>query len=447
MLPDDSFEAAVMAGDRAAADWLHGSARAEPDRVDDAPAEDEEPGTDDSNEPWLLVLNEDDRGLVREYMLANRYPKAAADSLDEWPIGELRHLLEATRSWKVREAQRAAERAEAEQQLQELETRRVESRLVLDRLYRDQADTLLSRDQDKSIMVLSAREARRSRTGNCLQGNQGLDLERQIHKAAAERGFAIGQPHWDRASGKLFIDLFHLGAEPWWDTGQASGLVLIPPHGKLLESKRRYRALYPFQRAAVNAAFVNRANHIDARSECQSADKMQQRRQMTTLPSTETEADPVTVAVPTSGPAPEQTAAEAATPHEPAASHAKPRPVPNGRKGFKLTLWISPTDDNGLADAHGFVQLDGADPVPFCRLKAVPNPLARALQEAYVTIESVRAKPPHMSAPTPPQVRPTTVSPRQPSPRQAPPAVHSTEPVARPSAAKPAVSRAQPSLF
>jgi hypothetical protein len=445
MLPDDSFEAAVMAGDRAAADWLQGSARAEPDPIDDAPAEDEEPSADKGNEPWLPVLNEDDRGLVREYMLANWYPEAAADSLDDWPIGELRHLLEAARSWKVCEALRIAERAEVEQQLQELETRRIEDRAVLDGLYRQQADTLLARDQDKSIMVLSAREARRSRTGNYLQGNQGLDLERHIRQAAAERGFAIGQARWDHASGKLFIDLFHLGAEAWWDGGQAGGVVHVSPDGKVLESNRRYRALYPFQRAAINAAFVNRAIRANARSE--SVDKMQERRQMTTLLSTDSEAEPVTVAAPTSSPAAEQTAAQSATPHQPAASHARPRALPNARKGFKLTLWISPTDDNGLADAHGFLQLDSADPVPFCRLKAVPNPLARALQEAYVAIETVRAKPPRMSAPTTSQVRPATATPRQPSPPQAPPAVHSTEPVARPSAAKTAVSRAQPSLF
>ena len=296
-------------------------------------------------------------------------------------------------------------------------------------------------------MVLGAREARRTRTGNYLQGNQGLDLECQIREAAEERGFAIGQPHWDRASGKLFIDLFHLDAEAWWNSGQASGLVRIPPHGKVLESKRGYRALYPFQRAAINAAFVNGAVQVDARTENESADMMQQRRQMTTLPPTEAKPEAVTLPAPRSDPAPEEAGAQSANAREPAASHDRPRALPNTRNGFKLTLWISSTDENGLADAHGFVQLDGADPVPFCRLKAVPNPLSRALQEAYIAIESVRAKPPHMSAPTTPQVRPAAATPRRPSPPTTPRSVQSSEPVARPIAAKTAAPRAQPSLF
>jgi hypothetical protein len=53
--------------------------------------------------------------------------------------------------------------------------------------------------------------------------------------------------------------------------------------------------------------------------------------------------------------------------------------VPNSRKGYKLTLVVSAMSEAGLADAHGMLQLDGADPVPFCRLKNVQNPLARAL--------------------------------------------------------------------
>lgn len=446
-LPDDSFEAAVMAGDGAASDWLHDGERAEPDPIDYAAAEDQEPSANDGNEAWLPVLNEDICGLVREYMLANRYPAAAADSLDEWPVSELRHLLEAARAWKVREAQRAAERAESEQQLQELATRRLQNRATLERLYSQQADSLVARDQDKSIILLSAREARRSRTGNYLPGNQGLDLERHIREAAAERGFAIGQPHWDNAGGKLFIDLFHIGAEAWWDWGQASGVVRVPPHGKLLESKRRYRALYPFQRAAINAAFVNRTSRVDPTSERESANEMQQRREMTTEPSIHRQAGQVTAAAATSGPAPGQTAAQSPSPSVPAASYARTRAVPNARKGFKLTLWISSTDDNGLADAHGFLQLDGADPVPFCRLKAVPNPLARALQEAYIAIESVRAKPPRMSAPSAPQVRPTAPVAQRPDPATASPADEPAGPVARPTVAKTSAARAQPSLF
>jgi hypothetical protein len=78
----------------------------------------------------------------------------------------------------------------------------------------------------------------------------------------------------------------------------------------------------------------------------------------------------------------------------------KPLTVPNARKGYKLTLWVSATTDAGVSDVNGLLQLDGADPVPFCMLKGVRNPLARALQEAYVAIERVRAKPPRMAAPT-----------------------------------------------
>jgi hypothetical protein len=78
----------------------------------------------------------------------------------------------------------------------------------------------------------------------------------------------------------------------------------------------------------------------------------------------------------------------------------KPATVPNARKGYKLTLWVSATTDAGVSDVNGLLQLDGADPVPFCMLKGVRNPLARALQEAYVAIERVRAKPPRMAAPT-----------------------------------------------
>jgi hypothetical protein len=168
---------------------------------------------------------------------------------------------------------------------------------------------------------------------------------------------------------------------------------------------------------------------------------------MTTLLSTESEADPATVAAHMPGPPAEQTAAQSATPHEPANNHARPRALPNARKGFKLTLWISSTDDNGLADAHGFLQLDGADPVPFCRLKAVPNPLARALQEAYIAIETVRAKPPQMNPPITSQVRPTTATQRRATPATASPAHQPAEPVARPTVAKTTAARAQPSLF
>lgn len=65
-----------------------------------------------------------------------------------------------------------------------------------------------------------------------------------------------------------------------------------------------------------------------------------------------------------------------------ARANARPTPVPSACKGYKLTLWVSAMSEAGLADVHGLLQLDGADPVPFCHIKEVPNPLARALQEA-----------------------------------------------------------------
>jgi len=64
------------------------------------------------------------------------------------------------------------------------------------------------------------------------------------------------------------------------------------------------------------------------------------------------------------------------------AAASRPGAVPNGRKGDKLTLWVSSASEVGLADVHGLLQLDGADPVPFCQLRDVQNPLAGALQEA-----------------------------------------------------------------
>jgi hypothetical protein len=85
---------------------------------------------------------------------------------------------------------------------------------------------------------------------------------------------------------------------------------------------------------------------------------------------------------------------------QPPATPPRPATVPNARKGYKLTLWVAATTDTGVCDVNGLLQLDGADPVPFCQLKAVRNPLARALQEAYVAIERVRAKPPRMAAPS-----------------------------------------------
>jgi hypothetical protein len=106
------------------------------------------------------------------------------------------------------------------------------------------------------------------------------------------------------------------------------------------------------------------------------------------------------------------------------ASTPRTSALPNSRKGYKLTLVVSPTTEAGLADAHGMLQLDGADPIPFCRLKDVQNPLARALQEAFLAVERVRAKPPKMAAPstvTVPAASPAP-SPTAPRPTQKPPA-------------------------
>jgi len=79
---------------------------------------------------------------------------------------------------------------------------------------------------------------------------------------------------------------------------------------------------------------------------------------------------------------------------------AKPASIRNAPKGYhRVTLWVTASTEVGLADVHGLVQLDGADPVPFCQLKGVQNPLARALQEAYIAVERVRARPPRMVSP------------------------------------------------
>lgn len=160
-------------------------------------------------------------------------------------------------------------------------------------------------------------------------------------------------------------------------------------------------------------------------------------------------------------PPPPSAPATSATPTATAPATAGRSPsVPNARKGYKLTLWISATSDAGLADVHGLLQLDGADPIPFCRVKGVANPLARALQEAYVAVERARAKPPRMVAPTPSPTsalanpRPTeasrSVGPSVPSPCVSAPVTPATTtyapaaPAARPNPTEPV---AQPSLF
>jgi hypothetical protein len=135
-------------------------------------------------------------------------------------------------------------------------------------------------------------------------------------------------------------------------------------------------------------------------------------------------------------PPPAQGVTTAQTPTPP-----KPTSIPNARKGYKLTVWVTASDDTGLADVNGLVQLDGADPIPFCHLKGVQNPLARALQEAYVAIERVRARPPKMLAPAVTPAAPSTV----PRTKAAPAAsAAATLPQPRPGASTPTVVTGAP---
>ena len=138
---------------------------------------------------------------------------------------------------------------------------------------------------------------------------------------------------------------------------------------------------------------------------------------------------------------------------QPAAN--KPATVPNARKGYKLTLWVTATTEVGLADVNGLLQLDGADPTPFCQLKSVNNPLARALQEAFVAVERARARPPKMTAPAPaPPASPAAV-PQPPATRPnttphktasaVPPTAPALLPAGSPTRSK--LPAAQPSLF
>jgi len=145
-------------------------------------------------------------------------------------------------------------------------------------------------------------------------------------------------------------------------------------------------------------------------------------------------------APPASGTAPPP--AQGLTTAQPPTSSHKPTTIPNARKGYKLTLWVTATDDAGLADVNGLIQLDGADPIPFCHLKGVQNSLARALQEAYVAIERVRARPPKMAAPAVTPAAPPPVSRPKSAPAASAPA---TQPRARPaSSTPPAASGAPP---
>ena len=100
-----------MAGDDIAAEWLHGPLILDDDDASAAVLEEDtgEGGAEDEA-VWLPALTTDDRLLVREYMVAANYPRSAVESIDEWPTGELRHLLASARTWRVHEAQRAADR-------------------------------------------------------------------------------------------------------------------------------------------------------------------------------------------------------------------------------------------------------------------------------------------------------------------------------------------------
>ena len=153
-----------------------------------------------------------------------------------------------------------------------------------------------------------------------------------------------------------------------------------------------------------------------------------------------------------SGPAPAASPPNVApegSPARPPTTTSRQTPIPSARKGYKLTLWVSATSDMGLADVHGLIQLDGADPTPFCRLKAVPNPLARALQEAYVAVEQVRARPPRMAAPSSapaPSQRPAQGASRPAVPPTGA-APHAAPQAAAPARSKSAATPAQPSLF
>ncbi len=125
-------------------------------------------------------------------------------------------------------------------------------------------------------------------------------------------------------------------------------------------------------------------------------------------------ARPTPAAGAATSPAPARTAAAGGA--QPAAN--KPATVPNARKGYKLTLWVTATTEVGMADVNGLLQLDGADPTPFCQLKSVNNPLARALQEAFVAVERARARPPKMTAPAPASTASAAAAPQPPAPGQ-----------------------------
>jgi hypothetical protein len=164
---------------------------------------------------------------------------------------------------------------------------------------------------------------------------------------------------------------------------------------------------------------------------------------------------PAGAATPARAPSPSAPARPAAPVAQRAAAPNKPAAIPNARKGYKLTLWVTATTEAGLADVNGLVQLDGADPTPFCQLKSVSNPLARALQEAFVAVERARARPPKMTAPAQASPAPPAAVPQPPPtrPNNTPHKTASAGPPTAPallSAGSPTPSNlpaAQPSLF
>jgi len=164
---------------------------------------------------------------------------------------------------------------------------------------------------------------------------------------------------------------------------------------------------------------------------------------------------PAGAATPARAPSPPAPARPAAAVAQRAAAPNKPAAIPNARKGYKLTLWVTATTEAGLADVNGLVQLDGADPFPFCQLKSVNNPLARALQEAFVAVERARARPPKMTAlaASPPAAPPAVPQPPAARPHNTPHKAASAVAPAVPallsagSPTPPKSPAAQPSLF
>lgn len=240
------------------------------------------------------------------------------------------------------------------------------------------------------------------------------------------------------------------------------------PKGTVLESKRSYRQLYPFQRAAVTATYLNRERDtnsppgdevelpasvstsspsVAAAQPIQRRGAEESRLHDATVPTdkeTPPLPEPVSPAPASAQMPPREQSAGAPSPPAPpgptatatqvAPTAGKSLTIPNARRGYKLTLWVSATSDAGEADVHGLVQLDGADPIPFCHLRSVQNPLAGALQEAHLAVERVRVKPPRMVGPP---VTPAA-APAHPARQSAPSAARAAQP---PATSGPAAAR------